>query len=277
MFRNRDMAFFVVILVVSVLAVLLIMIHPGLQPMRNTLAFRIIVKLIPTVLLLYFAWKANSRPNRFGQILMTLMASVPWQGFLFSRRLVLLIVTVLTFAGIIYLVYLTVMREKSNKPLCFATATLFLVLLWGQQYYTYLDGKTHYWLFCLVLALLAGAATSYFIHRGLHWLLDEDTVLEKISACFIVAFIVFALSWSAANNMNYCLDFSEPEEYSMTIVDKQVRSNRGGTYYKFVLIHDGSETELNVSQSTYYSYEIGDPFPVELHQGFFGDAYYIAE
>ena len=166
-----------------------------------------------------------------------------------SERLVLLNATVLTFVGIGYLLYLNVMLDKNNKPLCWATVFQSLVLLLQMRYYTYLDGKMHYWIFGLVLALLAG----------------------------IVSFAVFVLSWSTANNMNCFLDFSEPEEYCMSIVHKQTRSSRAGTYYEVVLEHNEKEITMEVSQSTYYQYEIGDNFPVELYQGFFKDPYFIAK
>ena len=37
------------------------------------------------------------------------------------------------------------------------------------------------------------------------------------------------------------------------------------------------EIELNVSQSVYFRYEIGQTLPVDLYQGFFNDPYYIKE
>lgn len=278
MFRKRDMLLFIVLLLAGVIGAMLFLVHPSLQPMRDTLAYKIIGKIIITGLLLYFAWVAKSRPPRLGQIIMTLMASILWQGFLIpSERLVILNATVLTFVGFGYLLYLNVMLDKNNKPLCWATVFLFFVLLLQMRYYTYLDGKTHYWVFSLVMALLAGIVACYFIHRGLRWLLDEDTVLERICVCFVVSFAVFMISWSTANNINYFLDFSEPEEYCMTIADKDIDSSRSGTYYEFTLVYEGKEIELDVSQSEYYQYEIGDSFSVDLYQGFFGDAYYIAE
>lgn len=252
--------------------------RPELQPMRDTLAYQAVMKMIPTGVLLYFAWVAKSRPPRLGQIIMTLMACILWQGLLIpSERLVLLNATVLTFVGIGYLLYLNVMLDKNNKPLCWATVFQSLVLLLQMRYYTYLDGKMHYWIFGLVLALLAGIVACYLIHRGLRWMLDEDTILERICVCFIVSFAVFVLSWSTANNMNCFLDFSEPEEYCMSIVHKQTRSSRAGTYYEVVLEHNEKEITMEVSQSTYYQYEIGDNFPVELYQGFFKDPYFIAK
>ena len=278
MIRKRDMVLFIALLLAGVIGAMLILVHPNLQPMRDTLAYKIIVKMILTGLLLYFAWVAKSRPPRLGQIIMTLIAFVLWQSFLIpAERLVLLNATVLTFVGIAYLLYLNVILDNNNKPLCWATAFLSLILLLQMRYYTYLDGKTQYWIFSLVLALLAGIVACYLIHRGLRWLLDEDTILERISVCFIVAVAVFILSWSTANNMNYFLDFSQPEEYSMTIVDKETSSSRAGTYYEVVLVHNEKEITLHVSQSTYYQYEIGDSFTVELYQGFFKDPYFIAK
>lgn len=251
--------------------------RPELQSMRETLAYQVVMKMIPTGVLLYFAWVAKSRPPKTGQIIMTLMAAVFWQGLIIpSRRALLLSNMILVFAGIGYLFYLWFRRNQINKPLLGAAAFFGLMLMQFNMDYTFLDGKEHYWLISLVLALLVGAVGCYLMIRGLI-VLKDDRISEKICWCFLVTFAAFVLFWTTANNLNYLLDFSQPQQCFMTIAEKDIDSSRSGTYYEFTLVYEGKEIELDVSQSEYYQYEIGDSFPVDLYQGFFGDAYYIAE
>ena len=58
--------------------------------------------------------------------------------------------------------------------------------------------------------------------------------------------------------------------------DLQTHS-KGGTDYILVVSHNGQKMEMEVSQSEYYHYEVGDKLPVTFYEGFFKKAYYIAE
>lgn len=261
----------------TMLVLLFLGYRPELQSMRDSLAYQVVMKMIPTGVLLYFAWVAKSRPPRPGQIIMTLMAVIFWQSLIIpSRRMLLLSNMLLVFVGIGYLLYLWFRKDQINKPLLGATVVLGLMLMRFNMDYTFWDGKEHYWLISLVLALLVGAAGCYLMIKGLI-VLKDDRISEKICWCFLVTFVAFVLFWTTANNLNYLLDFSQPQQCFMTIAEKDIDSSRSGTYYEFALVYEGKEIELDVSQSEYYQYEIGDNFPVDLYQGFFGDAYYIAK
>lgn len=252
--------------------------RPELQPMRDTVAYQIIGKMVPSGIILYFAWAAKNQPPRPGQIIMTLMAAAFWQGLLIpSQRLILLHITVLVFAGTGYLLYLMIQKKKNNEPLMFATMLFGIMLLQFMRDYTYVDGEdTRHWLISLILALVAGGAACYLIFNG-YIKLKDDRMSEKVCWCIMAVLAAFILFWSTANNLNYMLDFSVSEQYQMTVTDKEIISTRNDTHYEFTLEYQEKEIGLNVPQSTYFQYEIGDSFPVELYRGFFGDPYYIAE
>ncbi len=252
--------------------------RPELQPLRDTLIWQIIGKMIPSGVILYFAWVAKNHPARPGQIIMTLMAVVFWQGLIIpSQRFILLHITVLVFAGTGYLLYLVIQKKKNNEPLMFATMFFAIMLLDFMRDYTYVDGNDmRHWQIGLVMALIVGGVACYLMFNGFIRLKD-DRMSEKVCWCIISTFAAFILFWSTANNLNYVLDYSLPDQYQMTIVDKEIVSTRSDTHYELTLVYKEKEIDLNVTQSTYFQYEIGDRFPVELYQGFFGDSYYISE
>ena len=261
----------------AMLVLMFLMYRPELQSMRDSLGYQIVVKMIPTGVLLFFAWVAKSRPPKAGQIIMTLMAVVFWLSLIIpSRRILLLSVMILVFVGIGYLLYLWLQSGKIHKPLLAATAFFCLMFMQFNMDYTFLDGKEHYWQISLVLALVVGAVGCYLMMKGMI-VLEDDRISEKICWCFVATFAAFVLFWTTVTNLNYLLDFSQPQQCFMTIADKDIDSSRSGTYYEFILVYEGKEIELDVSQSEYFQYEIGDSFSVDLYQGFFGDAYYIAE
>ena len=261
----------------AMLVLMFLMYRPELQSMRDSLSYQIVVKMIPTGVLLFFAWVARSRPPKAGQIIMTLMAVVFWLSLIIpSRRILLLSVMILVFVGIGYLLYLWLRNGKIHKPLLAATAFFCLMFMQFNMDYTFLDGKEHYWQISLVLALVVGAVGCYLMMKGMI-VLEDDRISEKICWCFVATFAAFVLFWTTVTNLNYLLDFSQPQQCFMTIADKDIDSSRSGTYYEFILVYEGKEIELDVSQSEYFQYEIGDSFSVDLYQGFFGDAYYIAE
>lgn len=252
--------------------------RPEFQPVRDTTLYKIIAKMIPSGILLYFAWIHKKHPPRPGQIIMTLMAFVFWQGLIIpSNRLILLHITVLVFAGTGYLLYLMIKKKKNNEALMFSTGFFSIMMLQFMRDYTYVDGNSmHHWPVALILALIAGGAACYLIFNG-YIKLKDDRISEKVCWCIMALFASFIMFCATMNNLNYMLDFSISEQYQMEIKDKEVVSTNNDTYYKFTLSYKGEEIVLNVMQTTYFQHDIGNMFPVELYRGFFGDPYYIAE
>lgn len=252
--------------------------RPELQPMRDTLLWQLIGKAIPSGILLYFAWGARNQPPRPGQIIMTLMAAVFWQGVIIpSNRLILLHITVLVFVGTGYLLYLMIKKKKNNEPLMFATMFFAVMMLEFSKDYVYVDGNDmRHWQLSLVLALVAGGAACYLILNGFIRLKD-DRMSEKVCWCILAFFAAFMLLWSTANNLNYMLDFTLPEQYQMPIVEKYTDTTNKDVDYEITVEYMQRKLKFAVSQSVYFRYEVGDTLPVELYRGFFGDPYYIAE
>ena len=251
--------------------------RPELQPMRDTVLWKAAGKLIFCGVLLYFAWVSPGHPPKQGQLIMTLMAFVFWQGMILpSQRLLLLHITVLVFWAAGYLLYLMIQKKKNNEPLMFATMFFAIMLLDFMGDYVYVDGREHHWQISLVLALVAGGAACYLMFRGFIRLKD-DRMSEKICWCIMAAFASFILIWATANNLNYMLDLSEPEQFYVVIIDKEIDNSGKDTHYEMTVIIGDEQIQMNVSQSIYFHHEIGQTLPVDLYQGFFNDPYYINE
>lgn len=251
--------------------------RPELQPLRDTVIWNALGKLAISGVILYFAWFFPGHPPKQGQIIMTLMAAVPWQGMILpSQRLLLLHITVLVFWAAGYLLYRMIWKKKNNDTLMFATAFFAIMLLDIMGEYVYVDGRVHHWQISLVLALLAGGAACYLMFNGFIRLKD-DRISEKVCWCIMAAFISFFLIWTTVNNLNYMLDASEPEHFEAYILDKEIDSSGKSTEYEMTVVIGDQQIQMDVMQSVYFRYEIGGTLPVDLYQGFFNHPYYINE
>ena len=251
--------------------------RPELQPMRDTILWKLLGKLALSGAVLYFAWIFPGHPPKQGQFIMTLMAFVFWQRMVLpSQRLLLLHITVLVFWSAGYLLYLMIRQKKNSEVLMFATCFFAIMLLDFMGEYVYVDGRDHHWQISLVLALLAGGAACYLIFNGFIRLKD-NRMSEKVCWCIMAAFVSFIVIWATANNLNYMLDVSEPEHFEACILDKEIDSSGKTTEYEMTVVIGDQQIQLDVSQSDYFRYEIGETLPVELYEGFFNDPYYINE
>lgn len=251
--------------------------RPELQNMRDSILWKVAGKLILSGVVLYFAWVSPGHPPKQGQLIMTLMAFVFWQTMILpSQRLLLLHITVLVFWAVGYLLYLMIRKKKNNDLLMFATGFFAIMLLDFMGDYVYVDGREHHWQISLILALLAGAAACYLMFNGFIRLKD-DRMSEKVCWCIMVAFASFILIWATANNLNYMLDVSEPEHFEAYILDKEIDSSGKTTEYEMTVVVRDQQIQMDVTQSVYFHYEIGETLPVELYEGFFNHPYYINE
>ena len=251
--------------------------RPELQPLRDTVIWNALGKLAISGVILYFAWISPGHPPKQGRIIMTLMAAVPWQEMILpSRRFLLLHITVLVFWAAGYLLYLMIRQKKNSDVLMFAAAFFAIMLLDFMDDYVYVDGRDHHWQISLVLALLIGGAACYLMFNGFIRLKD-DRMSEKVCWCIMAAFISFFLIWATANNLNYMLDASEPEHFEAYVLDKEIDSSGKSTKYEMTVLIGGEQIQMDVMQSVYFHYEIGETLPVDLYQGFFNHPYYINE
>lgn len=285
--------YWALLILVAAFAGTLLLGRPEVQLLRDSAAVTILGKVLISGGLLYFGWFAKSRPPYFGKILMTFMALSPWVRLIInSRRISLLYVTLLVFAGIGYQIYLCVhkdnnatkkrrnSKEENVSPLFLATLFFTFLFFVSARDYAFVEGDNHYLLIGFALALIVGVITGVWCMQAKVFVWQGKG--QMIMACalmFIMAtFIATGFFLVAATNLNYMLDFSRPEQYTLLVIDKDTDTHvKAPTEYQLILLYEEREITMNVSLSEYQTYEIGDYFQVELYQGFFGDAYYIAD
>lgn len=93
-----------------------------------------------------------------------------------------------------------------------------------------------------------------------------------------VMFCIVLVCLGMIGQLNFLLDFNEPETYVLEVADMSVdRGHKSTSYYCTVQMPDGEIMELNVAASTYREIEIGEDISVKYHDGAFGIPFYIVE
>ena len=163
--------------------------------------------------------------------------------------------------------------HKDKKGPTIATLLLafsMMLLSADSQYYCYADGYFPFLIPALILGILVGTGLS-FLKRDK----SDSTkafVVSLISFCVISIFIMNIL----IIHLNYTLDFSSPQEYTVTIEDKHhIKRRKGKDTYKLELTVDGQTIKQEVDSDDYDAYEIGDDYSVQKYNGAFGKVFYL--
>ena len=86
----------------------------------------------------------------------------------------------------------------------------------------------------------------------------------------------FLLSFLTISSMNVYLDFSTPTYENFVIIDKDVDAgSRQITTYELKVQNGEVDFWLDVSEETYYNYEINDTITLSIYNGAFNEPYYI--
>ena len=252
--------------------------RPQLQPIRDSLAYRLMTKLILSGVILYFTFCWREKQTLPAKVILCISALLPFQTLLIqSDRFLLITILLIPLVGTAYLLYQHITTKRHSQVLFYVTMTLYLFGIMSSRDYTFVNNADgfHFWRVSLLAAVLLGAGGIYLVANGILTLKD-NRISEKVCLCLLTFFMGFVLTWATAMNLNYALDTSEPKVYSLEIIEKDISSSRSGTdYYLYVELH-GEKRRLTVSQSDYHSCDIGDDHYVYLYSGAFNDPYYIA-
>ena len=124
----------------------------------------------------------------------------------------------------------------------------------------------------LIVALLVAVAIV-----TLYGILNKGFRNGVVNAIGII-FATVIVSLGILGQLNYVLDFSEPETYVVEVMDKeQDRGHKSTSYHCTVALPDGEIMELNMGASTYRGIEVGKDVTVTYHGGAFGLPFYIVE
>jgi len=122
--------------------------------------------------------------------------------------------------------------------------------------------------------LIAGAIFTIFIKDNYKKSSKANKTVIFLIACFAAVFV----TWAGIANLNYVLDFSEPEAYDVKIEDKDhVRRRKGLDWYTFTVTVNGKPLDIDVSGAEYNAHKIGDTYTVNRYAGAFGEPFFIAD
>lgn len=269
------------ILVLLLLPVCLffLMVHPGFRDFRNSVAFDILFRLGISGVILYFAWIWKKKSSKPAKWTLTAAAVTVWFPLLIpSYRVFLWTATVLEFLGIGILLWEQIRLGKHSEPLLYVAAFLLLILMSNAGGYTFVENPNglHFWEISLTFTLLSGIFAGYLVFTG-KLKLKDDRKSERIAFAAAGFLVGFFLIWPTMLNLNYLLDNRPPEIYEMPVQEKDINTSGKNTTYHIYVSFQGEALDLEVSQSQYDGYAVGDQVPVALYQGAFGDPFYVVE
>lgn len=183
---------------------------------------------------------------------------------------VILVVIEQIFRHVVY-------KTKLNADILLAQL-LYLICWLGAAVNTYGYGKNTYvpfWQVSLVVALMFGLLQAVLAEQT-----EQDVkknITKKLSVFLIYGLLSFFVVSAGVQNLNYALDVSESTRYSAVIEAKRSHHSRKGRDYRYFRFTVNGETiELDVSASTYRTYNVGDTYNITQYQGAFGVPYYMA-
>ena len=183
---------------------------------------------------------------------------------------VILVVIEQIFRHVVY-------KTKLNADILLAQL-LYLICWLGAAVNTYGYGKNSYvpfWQVSLVIALMFGLLQAVLAEQT-----EQDVkknITKKLSVFLIYGLLTFFVVSAGVQNLNYALDVSEPTRYSAVIEAKRSHHSRKGRDYRYFRFTMNGETiELDVSASTYRTYNEGDTYNITRYQGAFGVPYYVS-
>ena len=192
-------------------------------------------------------------------------------GYFISRR-AFIWASLLMILGII-IAYFTVRLIDKNGLLCIPILWLIgpssIHFLYLSFDYTYLIGDGFFYESIIVGAIIGVLLAVIFFWKG-------KKISERIGIMVLWVILCSASLFALFGNLNYVLDFSEPQCYSAVIESKDVDYNRKSPdSYEFKVTADGKSFYLEVSSREYRKYDAGDTYSFKKYNGAFGKSFFV--
>ena len=283
----------ILLLIAAWVGIMFVFVAPSLLEFRSSLLFSCFLFGAITLPVSWYVWVRKRKSPLIERMVATIPLIWLWGSGLIPSGQVRILVWTVIFYGMIgyflYLFYLSQTTYESQLMECIGIEAVWLGIIYAVNALKYSLVPTSFplvlWLPALIIAFICAVVIVILLMKG--WLVlplmkgrilsPRARLFDQICVgitlpCMIFIFLVFS-----AMNLNYALDFGAPVSYTACVVDKEYSySSRGGSSFDLILELNGETFELDVSESDYYSHEIGDDFAVKLHQGAFGVPYYIA-
>lgn len=121
--------------------------------------------------------------------------------------------------------------------------------------------------------IFTAAAAVFYLVIARTWHEHKDHIFVFILSAAVFSFAGFFI-------VNKEFDFSEPQFYELTVIDKQKYSGRNSISYDLYVEdwnNSGDTVGIDVSFDTYENHEVGDEIIVEVYSGALGMEYYSYE
>ena len=129
----------------------------------------------------------------------------------------------------------------------------------------------------LLISLAIGLVIGIFVSAK--WLWKDARFWGRVGWLLLTVLFAFMLVLIPLLTLNYALDFGETQTYTPTVVDKDYDFGAGKyrrSKYYLILDLDGQERKVKVTRLDYDQHEIGDTYPLDLHDGAFGVPFYLS-
>lgn len=262
---------------------------PALVEFRDSLAFNLVFLILISVALLLVAFLPVCKQPIRAQIGLLIAVALIWiNAFCFTVRVSCLIyyfsgVAMTVAEGIYALMHVKQDSRETMKPsktliLIGVVCFLFAMLITSRA--TAITGFP-FWLPAVItsgVATVVSIAIVVIVGKRAAEPMTRATKANLILIPIGVLIIAFLFVFLSCSAWNFGFDTSKPYDCACTVTDKKISSGaRQATSYTLYLDYEGKSIHVDVSDTDYYSYEVGDDITVRLYEGALGEAYYYYE
>ena len=163
-------------------------------------------------------------------------------------------------------------KQVSSIPLTVWFISFLLLFLSSLDYEFLYEPFIAFWEVSVIISIIIAVGVTLLARKR------TDKKAKLVGCFFGILFAAMFTVASMAMHLNYLLDFTPPEELSVTILDKDYRHRRKGPDIReFDIEVDGKEYDINVDIYDYNAYEVGDEYIIEKYNGAFGKPFFIAK
>lgn len=190
----------------------------------------------------------------------------------FISRRALIWVCILMILGIVIAYFVVRLVDKNGLrciPILWMIAPVSIRFLHLESDYTYINGDGFFYESMIIGTIIGVLISVMFFCKGKKISQRIGLMVLWIILCSVSLFALFG-------NLNYVLDFSEPQCYSAVIENKDyVHHHKSPNSYEFKVTADGKSFYLEVSIREYRKYDVGDTYSFKKYNGAFGKSFFV--
>lgn len=235
----------------------------------------IVLNSLASAVVLYYTFISRHRPPIREKIISCIVAISFWFTLIFGGRGGTVADTVILYLLITYIIRTYLLENRVFTVLNGEALVLLFFYITRTMRFIFINELSSL-RFLIIPAILTVLTIPLFIkltNAGLIRFKNDGTLV----ALLLTVLLVFCLSWSTIENLNYALDTSKPKAHTATIIEADYNtSGRGSIEYHFKLDIDGTTYNYYPSENEFMAYNEGDELELWLYKGAFMEPYYIS-